>query len=415
MGEPLYRNVGQQFRVGDEDVVITMHEYYDGENPVPTILRVTSSNGFVTKTWAEMLDLLGIPHPQPPSAQPEADPPPSAEVAETSQPAAVQEASTDVSHNGSFASASGDKSLDDTESEAGCCFSTSRDLQSEDPLQLLGWYPGIRGTYKERSVRVGNKDVTIREYEQPASDRYRLPARRWFEAPNGIKTRGYYQMLDALGGRPTPLLPEDEDRFLAQINTSSNSADRKPPREDREPIANLGASPFSEKDPRQLSETELDMRMIWWAEYLRQSQPDLYEAAIDSVKREAYVDNLTGQERLTKEEQTAIDTAPRCRFIKMDGESCGAFALKNNRFCYFHLRTSDGRKRKRRTKALSIPVLEDDLAVKMTVTQICRGLANESIDTKRASVLLYGLQVATAALRRIKQPANAAKEESCRE
>ena len=394
MGEPMYRNVGHQFRVGSKDVVVTLHEYYDGENAVPTILRVTCSNGLVTKTWGEMLDLLGIPRPQPPSAQPQTDPPTSVESAEILRPPAVEEALTENSQNGSFDSSCGNSaSLDDRESEAGSAFSTARDLRSKDPLELLGWHPGIGGSSKRRSVRVGSQDITILEYEQPASDRYGLPARRWFEGPNGIKTRGYYQMLDALGGRPTPLLPEDEDRPASFTNAFNDSANHKPPREEREPVDNLGPSPFAEKDPMKLSETELNMRMIWWAEHLRQSEPDLYEAAIDSIRREAYVDKILEEERLLHEEQTAIDTAPRCRFVKMDGESCGAFALKGNRFCYFHLRTSDGRKRKRRKKALSIPVLEDDLAVKMTVTQICRGLANESLDTKRASVILYGLQV----------------------
>jgi hypothetical protein len=50
-----------------------------------------------------------------------------------------------------------------------------------------------------------------------------------------------------------------------------------------------------------------------------------------------------------------------------------------------------------------MPVLEDDLAIQMAVTNICRQLANETIEPKRATSLLYGIQVASAAVRRAMQ------------
>ncbi|HZT35758.1 MAG TPA: hypothetical protein VFA15_07550 [Nitrososphaera sp.] len=52
---------------------------------------------------------------------------------------------------------------------------------------------------------------------------------------------------------------------------------------------------------------------------------------------------------------------------------------------------------------LKVPVLEDDLAIQMAVTGVCRQLAREPLDTKRASLLLYGLQVASVAVRRTAQ------------
>jgi len=100
----------------------------------------------------------------------------------------------------------------------------------------------------------------------------------------------------------------------------------------------------------------------------------------------------------------ASDT-PRCQFIKSDGETCGSYAVKNKRFCYFHGQTAEGRK-KNRKKASYIPVLEDDLAVQMAVTNICRGLAEESLEPKRAATLLYRLQVATVALRQKRKSVN---------
>jgi len=52
---------------------------------------------------------------------------------------------------------------------------------------------------------------------------------------------------------------------------------------------------------------------------------------------------------------------------------------------------------------LELPVLEDDLAIQITVTNVCRQPASGPLDTKRASLLLYGLQVASVAVRRMAQ------------
>lgn len=43
-----------------------------------------------------------------------------------------------------------------------------------------------------------------------------------------------------------------------------------------------------------------------------------------------------------------------------------------------------------RVELFRVPVIEDDLAIQMVV---CRRLASEPLDTKHASLLLYGLQV----------------------
>ena len=99
----------------------------------------------------------------------------------------------------------------------------------------------------------------------------------------------------------------------------------------------------------------------------------------------------------------AVLKAPRCQFTKSDGAGCGSPALKNRPFCYFHSRTPDGRKRNRSDKAKSgycdVPVLNDDNAIRVAVTNVCRSLANKKLDSSRASTLLYGLQIASSSLR----------------
>lgn len=50
-----------------------------------------------------------------------------------------------------------------------------------------------------------------------------------------------------------------------------------------------------------------------------------------------------------------------------------------------------------RVELFRVPVIEDDLAIQMVV---CRRLASEPLDTKHASLLLYGLQVGSVGVRR---------------
>jgi hypothetical protein len=276
---------------------------------------------------------------------------------------------------------------------------------------------------KTRWIRVGDTDVKIAQWHEFAADNLKEPTRTWFAGPDGVETNTYYEMLDKLGGRPKPFLPEDEHRPSARTtqDVSQPAGDSLPgagmagivedaldslsgspavervaagkPRTERNDYPkSLGAYPWT-LDTRsidEISEEEMSMQIIWHAEQLRESQPDLYDAALDSVKRQEYLDKL---QRCQLE---AADAAPRCHFIKSDGEPCRAPALKKRRYCHFHNLTSSERQKK---EGLTLPVLEDDLSVQMAVTSVCRGLADGNIEPKRAATLLYGLQVATSALR----------------
>ena len=151
----------------------------------------------------------------------------------------------------------------------------------------------------------------------------------------------------------------------------------------------------------------MDMRMVRAAEYIKFVDPERYAAALDAEKYRTYFQRFP-EDALTRSGMKG----PRCRFIRADGTTCGSPALKGRGMCYFHSRTEGPRKRKRKAKTavercqmpvLELPVLEDDLAIQMAVTNVCRQLASEPLDTKRASLLLYGLQVASVAVRRTAQ------------
>lgn len=152
----------------------------------------------------------------------------------------------------------------------------------------------------------------------------------------------------------------------------------------------------------ELTEAELNMSVLFAAERIKWSHPELYEAALDAERYKTYVE----QNPREVAAGGVAPSAPRCRFTKADGTSCASPALKNKRLCYFHNQTTDGRRSRmkgdnsKNRKAFRLPVLEDEVAIQMAVTNVCQDLANECLDSKRASTLLYGLQVASTVLRR---------------
>src|SRR5437667_6409671 len=96
---------------------------------------------------------------------------------------------------------------------------------------------------------------------------------------------------------------------------------------------------------------------------------------------------------------------PRCQRIKTNGTQCGSPALRNGEYCYFHYRwrmtTVDlSHSAHHVTTEFVLPVLEDADSIQITLGQIMRMIVCRQVDTKSAGLLLYGLQIASANLRR---------------
>ena len=94
-----------------------------------------------------------------------------------------------------------------------------------------------------------------------------------------------------------------------------------------------------------------------------------------------------------------------CRHIKEDGVFCQTPALHGRDYCHFHLRALGRRMRMARERArhethrLVLPLLEDMNAVQVALMHVLDALAAGQLEEKRAGLLLYGLQQASANLR----------------
>ena len=91
-----------------------------------------------------------------------------------------------------------------------------------------------------------------------------------------------------------------------------------------------------------------------------------------------------------------------CDHIRENGLFCEAAAVKNRRFCWYHLQFRGRRMRMAQARArgqqwkLDLPPLEDMHAVQSALSQVVDAIVDQSLDTKRAGLLLYALQQASA-------------------
>ncbi len=83
-----------------------------------------------------------------------------------------------------------------------------------------------------------------------------------------------------------------------------------------------------------------------------------------------------------------------CRHIMPSGKKCHSPALHNQAYCYYH----NNLRRYSRPPAgnnLTLPSIEDNRGIQIALTQVLTALNSPYMDTRRAGLMLYGLQIAT--------------------
>jgi hypothetical protein len=98
-----------------------------------------------------------------------------------------------------------------------------------------------------------------------------------------------------------------------------------------------------------------------------------------------------------------------CRHVKEDGIYCGSPALRDRKYCYYHLMQRGRRLRRARALRdnqpyrLEIQSLDNLYAVRAALTDIAQALAAGQLDARTAGKLLYAIQQVSATNRRIEQ------------
>jgi hypothetical protein len=88
-----------------------------------------------------------------------------------------------------------------------------------------------------------------------------------------------------------------------------------------------------------------------------------------------------------------------CRHIMPSGKKCQSPALQNQAYCYYH----NHLRRCSRPPAednLTLPSIEDNRGIQIALTQVLNALNSPYLDTRRAGLMLYGLQLAAQLAKR---------------
>jgi hypothetical protein len=99
--------------------------------------------------------------------------------------------------------------------------------------------------------------------------------------------------------------------------------------------------------------------------------------------------------------------AARCQHVKAAGVQCGSPALRNIKYCYYH--------QQGRSQAIEyyseapytaidtdLPLFEDAYSIQLAIRHVVHMLMHDIIDNKKAGLLLYSLQIASANLKQMK-------------
>ena len=105
-----------------------------------------------------------------------------------------------------------------------------------------------------------------------------------------------------------------------------------------------------------------------------------------------------------------------CRHVKPDGVYCGSPALRDRKYCYYHLMERARRLRRARALRDNVPYrleiqsLDNPYAIRDALSEVAQALTAGQLDPRVAGKLLYAIQLAASNNRRIeKMEAEAAK------
>ena len=91
-----------------------------------------------------------------------------------------------------------------------------------------------------------------------------------------------------------------------------------------------------------------------------------------------------------------------CTHIKVTGVRCGSPALHGEQFCYFHQRVHRGVRTPPQARLHPIALIEDEESIQMALMEVINALMRNTIDLKRATLILRALHIAVKNARRVR-------------
>lgn len=93
----------------------------------------------------------------------------------------------------------------------------------------------------------------------------------------------------------------------------------------------------------------------------------------------------------------------RCQHIKVNGTQCGSPALRDEKYCYYHLqchqKNMEINMNLHERGTITLPTLEDANSIQMGLAEVMRLLVTNQIDHQTAGLLLRALRAASSNLK----------------
>src|SRR5499427_10382442 len=121
-----------------------------------------------------------------------------------------------------------------------------------------------------------------------------------------------------------------------------------------------------------------------------QNFPNSNEAKILARNYQEIIDRIT------------MPNPKSCTHIKVTGARCDSPALRGEQFCYFHQHAHRGVRRPSRSRLHPIALIESEEAIQASLMEVINGLQRNTIDVKRAELILRALHIAVKNARRTK-------------
>jgi hypothetical protein len=115
--------------------------------------------------------------------------------------------------------------------------------------------------------------------------------------------------------------------------------------------------------------------------------------------------NSSAAKTLARNYQKIIEaTMPSksCTHIKVTGVACGSPALRGEQFCYFHQHAHRGVRRPPQSRLHPIALIEDEESIQASLMEVINALVRNTLDVKRAELIIRALNLAVRNARRVK-------------
>jgi hypothetical protein len=89
-----------------------------------------------------------------------------------------------------------------------------------------------------------------------------------------------------------------------------------------------------------------------------------------------------------------------CTHVQVTGHRCGSPALRNEQFCYFHQRMMRGVATPPEARLHPVALIENEEAIQASLMEVINAIARNTIDTRRAELILRALHIAVKNVRR---------------